>query len=194
MEKTLVLHHAPYHTIIDRSLRCILLESWRVDIVRRPADPTTEPSPASVRSLDPSNEGELPNSYEQSIALFQSVYTLLRTLPTWKLHQRIRQPPDLALGGGTTLQLRVCTTPSEDPPSVVDATPIIDFDIPLSQHAPANDVDSFSFPPVPSPLGELFLSVKYRSETNFSIESSVSYYPLAVEQRNVNRKDKGCVR
>lgn len=53
---------------------------------------------------------------------------------------------------------------------MVDSTPIIGFDTPLSQHHLANKIESRVFSSIPSPLGELNLSLKYRTETNFHLE------------------------
>ncbi|KAG8925499.1 hypothetical protein FRC00_003919 [Tulasnella sp. 408] len=184
--KVLVLNHGDNRTRIDPTPRYILLESWRVDITRRiPKSHGTASSTSSSSSFSTSSNSsfydvELPTVYKQSIALFRSVYTLLRVLPTWKLYRRLRRKRT-GPGSGMTLELRV-EVPSQsasssaassvvDLPPVVDSIPIIGFDVPLSQHPRANKVESRVFSSIPSPLGELSLSLKYRVETNFALES-----------------------
>ncbi|KAG8982358.1 hypothetical protein FRB90_006857, partial [Tulasnella sp. 427] len=182
----LVLNHGDNRTRIDPTPRYILLESWRVDITRRtPKSHGTASSASSSSSFSSSSNSsfydvELPTVYKQSIALFRSVYTLLRVLPTWKLCRRLRRKRT-GPGSGMTLELRV-EVPSQsasssaassvvDLPPMVDSIPIIGFDMPLSQHHSANKVETRTFPSIPSPLGELNLALKYRVETNFTLES-----------------------
>lgn len=186
LNKVLVLNHGDNRTRIDPTPRYILLESWRVDITRRiPKSHGTASSTSSSSSFSSSSNSsfydvELPTVYKQSIALFRSVYTLLRVLPTWKLYRRLRRKRT-GPGSGMTLELRV-EVPSQsasssaassvvDLPLVVDSIPIIGFDTPLSQHHSANKVETRAFSSIPSPLGELNLSLKYRVETNFTLES-----------------------
>lgn len=184
--KVLVLNHGDHRTRIDPTPRYILLESWRVDITRRiPKSHGTASSTSSSSSFSSGSNSsfydvELPTVYKQSIALFRSVYTLLRVLPAWKLYRRLRRKRT-GPGSGMTLELRV-EVPSQsasssaasslvDLPPMVDSIPIIGFDVPLSQHPKANKVESRVFSPIPSPHGELNLSLKYRVETNFALES-----------------------
>lgn len=51
----------------------------------------------------------------------------------------------------------------------IGGTVIVDFDHALSeQHLSANGVQGMALPSVPSPLGDLSRSLKYRVETNFA--------------------------
>ncbi|KAG8906151.1 hypothetical protein FRB99_007465 [Tulasnella sp. 403] len=189
--QVLVLTHSNHRTRIDPTPRYILLESWRVDVARpslKTHAVSSVSSTSSSHSLSTSGSAsiydvELPTVYKQSIALFRSMYTLLRVLPTWKLFRRLRRRTRTGLGGGMTIELRVdvSTTSSSsstssnasfgDLPPHIDNIPIIDFNTQLSKHASANKVDVFSFPPIASPLGMLNLSAKYRVYTNFTLES-----------------------
>ncbi|KAG9040395.1 hypothetical protein FS837_000690, partial [Tulasnella sp. UAMH 9824] len=187
-DKVLVLNHGDNRTRIEPTPRYILLESWRVEMTGRTpkshgtASSTSSP-PFSTSSNSLFYDVELPTVYKQSIAHFRSVYTLLRVLPAWKLYRRL-QEKQTGLGSGMTLELRV-DVPSEsasssaapsvvDLPLVVKKTRIIGFDDPLSQHPRANNVESRVFSSILSPLGELNLSLKYRVETNFALESPES--------------------
>lgn len=70
----------PRLTRISTIPRAILLESHVITLTPNATTPTASTS-----------EVELPQVYKQSIALFRSLYTLLRTLPAWKLYQRLRR-------------------------------------------------------------------------------------------------------
>ncbi|KAG8871300.1 hypothetical protein FRB97_008819 [Tulasnella sp. 331] len=194
LNQVLVLTHSNQRTRIDPTPRYILLESWRVDITRPSSShdqPSSSASSASSHS-ESSTSGssvfdvELPTVYKQSIALFRSVYSLLRVLPTWKLRRQLRRRTRTGLGGGMSLELRVEVPSTEssrgssssstaasvdDLPPHIDNVPIIDFNAPLSQYVTANRVEKLSFPSIASPLGYLNLSLKYRTQTNFALES-----------------------
>lgn len=64
---------------IDPTPQLILLESWSVQF-----------SPRREGTGSDSDLG-LSTVYKHGIGLFRSIYTLLRVLPTWKLHKRLRR-------------------------------------------------------------------------------------------------------
>ncbi|KAG9029769.1 hypothetical protein FRB95_004921 [Tulasnella sp. JGI-2019a] len=194
LNQVLVLTHSNHRTRIDPTPRYILLESWRVDITRPSSSRDKASSSASSSSSHSESstsasslfDVELPTVYKQSIALFRSIYSLLRVLPTWKLRRQLRRRSRTGLGGGMSLELRVEVPPAEgsgassssstaasvdDLPSHIDNVPIIDFTSPLSQYATANRIETLSFPAIASPLGYLNLSLKYRTQTDFALES-----------------------
>ncbi|KIO21636.1 hypothetical protein M407DRAFT_218010 [Tulasnella calospora MUT 4182] len=184
--QVLILNYGEHQIRIENTPRYILLESWRVDITRRvpeshDAPSSTSASPSVSASDSSSFESlNLPATYKQCISLFRSLYTLLRILPAWRLHHQFREM-QAGSEGGITLEMRVGvpTTSSSATSSIMDLAPtidgsaIVDFDHALSeQHPSANGVQSMAFPSVPSPLGDLNLSLKYRVETNFTLKSS----------------------
>lgn|SRR6266850_465751 len=64
---------------IEPTPQSILLESWSVQF-----------SPRREGSGSDADLG-LSTVYKHGIGLFRSIYTLLRVLPTWKLHKRLRR-------------------------------------------------------------------------------------------------------
>lgn len=64
---------------IEPTPQFILLESWSIQI-----------SPRREGSGSDADLG-LSTVYKHGIGLFRSIYTLLRVLPTWKLHKRLRR-------------------------------------------------------------------------------------------------------
>lgn len=82
----------------------ILLERWSLSYEPRPIHSTSESDvvPAIL--------------YKSGISLFRSLYTMLRILPTWKVHKRYR-----GRHNGFNIQLRVRSNPSSsDPGSILD--------------------------------------------------------------------------
>ena len=65
---------------IEPTPKYILLESWSVQF-----------SPRRGGSVGDSADLGLSTVYKHGIGLFRSIYTLLRVLPTWKLHKRLRR-------------------------------------------------------------------------------------------------------
>ena len=94
--------------MINPAPRYILLETWRVDVVRhasyhsnsrRRSTGDSQSSSTSSTSDATSSSGatsaqydvELPTVYKQLIALFRSIHTLLRVLPLWKLQRKLKK-------------------------------------------------------------------------------------------------------
>ncbi len=65
---------------IEPTPKFILLESWSVQF-----------SPRRGESSGDAADLGLSTVYKHGIGLFRSIYTLLRVLPTWKLHKRLRR-------------------------------------------------------------------------------------------------------
>jgi autophagy-related protein 13 len=80
---------------ISPTPRFVLLESFVLDLI-------PHANPADVA---------LPTIYKHGIPLFRSLYTLLRILPSWKLHKRLRR----RAGGGLGITLKVRPTDGDDP-------------------------------------------------------------------------------
>ncbi|KAG8962550.1 hypothetical protein FRC03_004030, partial [Tulasnella sp. 419] len=182
--QVLVLTHTSHRTRIDPTPRHILLESWTVDLSRASSGSsisTSSTASTSVSSTSSSiSEVELPTVYKQAIALFRSLYTLLRILPAWKLHRRLRKRTRTGLGGGMALEMRVEAVDAQG--NVIASSPAVDsnedshgrvlgFDTPLSQDPSANSTDTHSFPSIPTPLGFLAVSVTFRTQVDFSLDS-----------------------
>ncbi|KDQ16823.1 hypothetical protein BOTBODRAFT_241570 [Botryobasidium botryosum FD-172 SS1] len=125
----------PRLTRISSLPRAILLESHILTL-----------APNDIAPSASSSEVELPQVYKQSIALFRSLYTLLRTLPAWKLYQRLRRR-GAGLGSlGMDVRVRIG-------PRGGEGQGIAGFDVPLAQDPEANATETFNFPSIPTPLG-----------------------------------------
>ncbi|KAG6865295.1 hypothetical protein C0991_003680 [Blastosporella zonata] len=127
--------------------RFILLETFLLDFI--PGPPVDVP---------------LPTIYKHGIPLFRSLFTLLRVLPAWKLHKRLRRRP-ASLG----ITLRVRTGHDPDVLSLSNA-----------------ESKSYTFPPLPHPMGTLALSTTYLSSPTFQLdelESLLSSRFLSLDQR-----------
>ncbi|KAG8901144.1 hypothetical protein FRC00_008797, partial [Tulasnella sp. 408] len=140
---------------------------------------TSTPPSLSASGGSSLEDSNLPATYKQCITLFRSLYTLLRILPAWRLRRQLLDT-EVGSGGGMTLEMRVGvpsassseTSSPMDLAPVIDGSAIIDFDHSLSeQHHSANGVNRMTLPPVPSPLGDLGVSLTYRNETNFTLKS-----------------------
>ncbi|KAG9046131.1 hypothetical protein FS837_005010 [Tulasnella sp. UAMH 9824] len=141
--------------------------------------PTSIPPSLSTSGSSSLEDLNLPETYKQCITLFRSLYTLLRILPTWRLRRQLLDT-QAGSGGGMALEMRVGVPPASssvtssltDLAPTIDGSAMVDFDHSLSeQHHSANSVDSMVLPPIPSPLGDLSLSLTYRNETNFVLKS-----------------------
>jgi autophagy-related protein 13 len=86
---------------IEPTPKYILLESW-VIIFKQAGDMSSDIAPATM--------------YKHCIPFFRSVYTLLRILPAWKLHRRLRRRGGGAPGGigAFSIQLRVAGEGMDD--------------------------------------------------------------------------------
>ncbi|KAG5644422.1 hypothetical protein DXG03_008517 [Asterophora parasitica] len=120
--------------------RYVLLESYVLDFIpaRAPADVP------------------LPTIYKHGIPLFRSLFTLLRILPVWKLHKRLRR----RAGGGPSLGITLRVRTGNDP-----------------------DVLSLT---IPHPLGSLALSTTYLTSPTFQLdelESLLSSRFLSLDNR-----------
>ncbi|KAG9030947.1 hypothetical protein FS837_003133 [Tulasnella sp. UAMH 9824] len=164
--------------------RYILLESWRVDITRRVPEshdvssPTSTSPSLSATDTSPFEGSSLRVTYKQCITLFRSLYTLLRTLPAWRLRRQLRGI-QAGSGGEIRLEMRVgiplasssAVSWFTDLPSMIDDHAVVGFDDSLSQHPSANGVKSMALPSVLPPLRDLNISLKYRLETSFTLTS-----------------------
>ena len=128
---------------------------------------------------------ELPQVYKQAISLFRSLYSLLRVLPSWKMHRKLRrrgQPgagnlalevqvsvgkplavdDDLVAGFGTVFAF------PEIGISYIDLTRV---DAPLSQPPESLTTESKLFPSIPTPLGAFAIRTVYRLHPHYALES-----------------------
>lgn len=77
---------------VDHPPKFILLETWVVNFVPDGSQHSGDVAPSTI--------------YKLGIALFRSVYALLRVLPTWKTHRLLRRRVG-GSAGAFTLQLRL---------------------------------------------------------------------------------------
>jgi autophagy-related protein 13 len=78
---------------VDPPPKFILLETWVINFIPDGSQYSGDVAPPAI--------------YKLGIALFRSVYTLLRILPTWKAHRPLRRRVGGGSAGAFTLQLRV---------------------------------------------------------------------------------------
>ena len=84
---------------VDPPPKFILLETWAVNFVPDQSQHSGDVAPSTI--------------YKLGIALFRSVYALLRILPTWKSHRQLRRRVG-GSAGAFTLQLRLRSEGPDD--------------------------------------------------------------------------------
>lgn len=128
----------------------ILLESWSVQFSSRQG---------SVSDID----FGLSTVYKHGIGLFRSIYTLLRVLPTWKLHKRLRRRLVPANRNALlNIELRVRGARDQDG--------VLGFDVSPAANAPPLLTESHTFPSVPHPYGSITISVRYLTNPLFQLD------------------------
>ncbi|EKM75426.1 hypothetical protein AGABI1DRAFT_132208 [Agaricus bisporus var. burnettii JB137-S8] len=128
---------------VDPAPRSVLLEVWSVSLA---GSENTSVTPPPI--------------YKHGMALFRSIYTLLRTLPAWSLYKRIRRRSGRAAAMSISLRLRPHT----------DATNTLVFHQQISPAISPISTLSQSFPPVQLPPGTLAFSVTYLATPFFEID------------------------
>ncbi|QRV79135.1 autophagy-related protein 13 [Ceratobasidium sp. AG-Ba] len=126
---------------VPQNIRSILLEEWVVTF-----DPT-----AQRVSKDQNRE----QHYQRGATLIQSLYSFLRTMPAWILHDR--------MSSDETMQIVVEA-------SLSVATVGMDV-LKLDQKVASSDPDAitFEFPPLVNPIGMITAQVRYRACTSFRL-------------------------
>ncbi|KAJ3567802.1 hypothetical protein NP233_g6128 [Leucocoprinus birnbaumii] len=160
---------------------------------RRPLEPTPELIVLEVWSVSLSggeNAGVTPPPiYKHGMALFRSIYTLLRTLPSWGLYKRIRRRiPARAMAsasGAGALSISVRLRPPRGELSSSGSSSLhhrhqhhyqlsssrtLEFNQHLSPHLPPIPTSTQEFPPVQLPPGTLTFSVTYLTNPSFEID------------------------
>ncbi|KAJ3486366.1 hypothetical protein NLI96_g4280 [Meripilus lineatus] len=130
----------------------ILLESWSILF-----------TPYHSRDADNRPDVTLATTYKHGIALFRSIFTLLRILPSWKLARRLRRRPGGNRNGGFTIRLRVEN--ATDGHNAQDNN-ILGFATPV-HNLVSLPTDFHEFSPLPHLLGTFAMSVTYLTSPNF---------------------------
>ncbi|KAG8722015.1 hypothetical protein FRC09_006963 [Ceratobasidium sp. 395] len=125
--------------------RGILLEEWTLSLDWSSAQPPAQQA-----------DNPLPAVYKQAIALFRSLFALLRYLPSWRLHR--------GLGAGAPMQITVGPSLGADP---LDED-ILGFEHRLVPDDPGPSI--FPFPPISTPLGSITLRARYRPNARFRLD------------------------
>ena len=96
-----LVHVAPNssRTRVDHPPKFILLENWAINFVPDDSQHSGDVAPSTI--------------YKLGIALFRSVYALLRILPTWKSHRPLKRRVG-GSAGAFTLQLRLRSEGPDD--------------------------------------------------------------------------------
>ncbi|KAF9440104.1 hypothetical protein P691DRAFT_167778, partial [Macrolepiota fuliginosa MF-IS2] len=104
-----------------------------------------------------------PPIYKHGMALFRSIYTLLRTLPAWSLYKRIRRRTGgIARTGALSISLRLRPHPHSLATLAFDQMP--------APALPPIPTKTQAFPPVQLPPGTLEFSVTYLATPHFEID------------------------
>ncbi|KAI9512003.1 autophagy-related protein 13-domain-containing protein [Russula earlei] len=130
----------------------ILLESWSVQFSPRP-DGSAGDADLGLSTV-----------YKHGIGLFRSIYSLLRVLPTWKLHKRLRRRGAVPSNRNANLNIELRVR------NVRDLDGVLGFDVPPAAQAPPFVTESHTFPSVPHPYGNITLSVRYLTSPNFHLD------------------------
>ncbi|KAF8273506.1 autophagy-related protein 13-domain-containing protein [Lactarius quietus] len=139
---------------IDPIPNYILLESWSVQFSSHRQDSGSD------------TDFGLSTVYKHGIGLFRSIYTLLRVLPTWKLHKRLRRRLVVPTNRNALLniELRVRGARARDQDGVLG------FDVSPAANAPPLLTESHTFPSVPHPYGSITISVRYLTNPHFQLD------------------------
>ncbi|KAF2135538.1 uncharacterized protein K452DRAFT_331801 [Aplosporella prunicola CBS 121167] len=129
----------------------VLLERWTIEV--------TDNKTMDAEGIRVS----LPNVYKNAIALFRSLYTFTRFMPTWKYYRTWAKPSTHNL---LPLKYRITNGLFKSPRRDT-------LDMPLYPAA-ESVAQSHSFDATKSPVGNLNISVQYRSNTDFRVEGSES--------------------
>lgn len=147
------------HTSSPPTSRNIVLERWSLSLL--PAPPAEPP--------------ELPGLYKQGIVTFRALYALLRTLPSYPLSKKLRSRTGGTGMGGLKVALRIASSTSgessnEDLKTSKAGRRELDLDTPLNDDPASAHSEVFTFAPVHTPIGSLFLECKYRKQADFGVE------------------------
>ncbi|CAH7685398.1 autophagy-related protein 13-domain-containing protein [Phakopsora pachyrhizi] len=162
----------------------IVLERWTVSL--------TGPIPKS-------SGPELPTVYRHCIVHFRALYTLLRTMPGWRLFKRLRQPSNVRDDGLLKIGCRLSTTTSIEEFSNEKNKLNLNLsktEIQINERLSDLDIStrsasSFTFPRVYTPIGSLNTQVIYRNEVGFQIrdkESVLSNRFFEEDQKNRSQR------
>ncbi|CAE6355294.1 unnamed protein product [Rhizoctonia solani] len=143
---------------IPPEARAIQLEEWSLSFDR------------STR-LDTVQAGEepYPAVYKQAIALMRSLYALLRYVPAWQLHRR------LVPGSGMKVMVIATLVGREEDALHED---VLGLTHKLMQDE--EDLITFSFPPIVTPLGAIALRAQYRPNVRFRLDPLESLWSSAL--------------
>ncbi|KAK9900208.1 hypothetical protein P389DRAFT_9292 [Cystobasidium minutum MCA 4210] len=135
----------------------------------------------SLRPPPPPGPLELPTVYKHCIILFRALYTLVRTLPIFELHRKLKRRTGrseikigcrLSTGESSTSTVSDTTSNSDDVEleNELDRSEI-GLDTPLGDEDDSSfSVMDFAFAPVVTPIGSLDLRCRYRACVDFSVE------------------------
>lgn len=132
---------------VDPPPKFILLETWVVNFAPDGPQHPGDVAPSTI--------------YKLGIALFRSVYALLRILPTWRSYGPFRRRV-AGSAGAFPLQLRLRTEGPDDR--------ILAFNAPLSVNSLPLTTDTYEFPLIPHPMGTLSLRATYLTQPQFRLD------------------------
>lgn len=173
---------------IEPTPRHILLETWTLQFSRDASSVAQQPSAGGGEEI------ALPTIYKHGIPLFRSVFTLLRIMPSWKLHRRLRRnrngaqfsiqvrvappsPPSTSSPGSSSSSLSspsssTYTRRQQQQPRASTSSDILSFSTATatSSTSPSLPTNTHQFPPIPLTSGSLSLSTTYLTSPNFYLD------------------------
>lgn len=133
----------------DAPLTDLIYERWTIDLVEPSAAPTAQLS-------DPP-----PNVYKKGVVMLKSLYTYARFLPGWKFSHRIARNSGNGNGPMPKPRYRITNAMKSGEDTL---------GLPLSTSGPVTE--EYHFAALPCVLGLLKVSVKYRTNCNFELDTA----------------------
>jgi len=138
-------------TAAEAPLTEVVYERWTIDLVDPGAAPTAQLS-------DPP-----PNVYKKGVVMLKSLYTYARFLPGWKFTRRIARSNGNGNGNGPMPKPRY---------RIANAMNTAEDTLGLPLLAPGPVTEEYHFAALPCVLGLLKVSVKYRTNCNFELDTA----------------------
>ncbi|KAF2716839.1 hypothetical protein K431DRAFT_335200 [Polychaeton citri CBS 116435] len=131
----------------------VVLERWTISL--------GDPSDYTSSELGDA----LPNVYKKGVVLFRSLYSLVRFLPAFKLYRKLSR----ATGSQQQLKVKFRIRRSDE----IQTSHRDPLESPLCPSDRADcTIEQHDFPPLLCPAGPLSISVRYRSNCEFSVADS----------------------
>ncbi|EIN04650.1 hypothetical protein PUNSTDRAFT_122707 [Punctularia strigosozonata HHB-11173 SS5] len=158
-----LVYNSPHHgrLRVDPTPKNVLLEEWAIEFTPTPV----------YRRNSLSDDVPPAMTYKHGIAVFRSIYALLRLMPAWKLYKRLRRRNAYP---ALEIKLRITTEEGVSEPGVLG------FDTPFAPSSPSDrrrpssppstSTTTHSFAPIPHAAGTLAIRTTYLTHPNFAVD------------------------